>query len=446
MEEVLLSQIAAEEESASLLRGFCTDAENEAESILEKADAFCLEETGKWNSRCEDVEFRKVELDIESVIVDNVRLSLNDTLEGSVEQEMKEKEMLRKKKEHLSEELEELLALVKAKEKEIEENDSQIKAVEERINSVVSGYKELQTSMDKMFSDLQAGLSQVDTETEDLSRKKKDVDEFVASEKERGVKLRELVSVSADEANEYEEVIKLRETLMSYVSKTREERAKLVSIEEKLSEEVQRLQEEVSSTRESLKEQSSRKSIIQQNITSFMDKIMFIEKRMPELEAEKKVAASTRNFKEAGRIAAELKSLNLEKDKIQIETGQANAELEKAEQEIEETIKRLQELEGLIFSKEKELSVSRFQRLRIDSGTAKAERSAALELSDLEEANLLLEEAQEAESEAEKLKLTCGLKEEEDGEDEAKECFVSMELIATFGLKKLQELAESVPS
>ncbi|CAN6995424.1 unnamed protein product [Brassica rapa subsp. trilocularis] len=445
MEEVLLSQIAAEEESASLLRGFCTDAENEAESILEKADAFCVEETGKWNSCCEDVEFRKVELDIESVIVDNVRLSLNDTLEGSVEQEMKEKEMLRKKKEHLSEELEELLALVKAKEKEIDENDSQIKAVEERINSVVSGYKELQASMDKMFSDLQTGLSQVDTETEALSRKKKDVDEFVASEKERGAKLRELVSVSADEANEYEEVIKLRKTLMSYVSKTREERAKLVSIEEKLSEEVQRLQEEVSSTRESLKEQSSRKSIIQQNITSFMDKIMFIEKRMPELEAEKKVAASTRNFKEAGRIAAELKSLNLEKDKIQIETGQANSELEEAEQEIEETIKRLQELERLILSKEKELSVSRFQRLRIDSGTAKAERSAALELSDLEEANLLLEEAQEAESEAEKLKLTCGLKEEE---EEAKpcECFVSMELIATFGLKKLQELAESVPS
>ncbi|KAL0862416.1 hypothetical protein Bca101_041534 [Brassica carinata] len=445
MEEVLLSQIAAEEESASLLRGFCTDAENEAESILEKADAFCVEEMGKWNSSCEDVEFRKVELDIESVIVDNVRLSLNDTLEGSVEQEMKEKEMLGKKKEHLSEELEELLALVKAKEKEIDENDSQIKAVEERINSVVSGYKELQTSMDKMFSDLQAGLAQIDTETEALSRKKKDVDEFVASEKERGAKLRELVSVSADEANEYEEVIKLRKTLMSYVSKTREERAKLVSIEEKLSEEVQRLQEEVSSTRESLKEQSSRKSIIQQNITSFMDKIMFIEKRMPELEAEKKVAASTRNFKEAGRIAAEVKSLNLEKDKIQIETGQANSELEKAEQEIEETIKRLQELEKLILSKEKELSVSRFQRLRIDSGTAKAERSAAMELSDLEEANLLLEEAQEAESEAEKLKLACGLK-EEDGEEEAKECFVSMELIATFGLKKLQELAESVPS
>ncbi|CAA7052014.1 unnamed protein product [Microthlaspi erraticum] len=447
MEEVLLSQIAAEEESASLLRGSCTEAENDAESILENAEAFCLEEMGKWHSCSEDVEVRKVELDIESVIVDNVRLSLNDSLEGSVEQEMKEKEMLSKKKEQLSDELQELLALVKVKEKEIYENDFQIKEVEERISNVVFGYKELQASMDKMLDDVQTGLSQIDMETEALSRKKIEVDEFVASEKERGATLRELVSVSADEACQYEEVVTLRKTLMAYVSKTREERAKLVNVEEKLSEEVHKVQEELSSTRELLKEGSSRKSIIQQNITSFMDKIMFIEKRMPELEAEKKVAAATRNFKEAGRIAAELKSLNLEKEKIQMETGKANTELEKAEQEIEETIKKLQELEKLIFSQEKELALSRFQRLRIESGTAKAERSAALELSDLEEANLLLEEAKEAESEAEKLKLTCGLK-EEDEEEETKSCevFVSMELIATLGLKKLQELADSVPS
>lgn len=208
---------------------------------------------GKWQSCSDDVEVRKLELDIESVIVDSVLLSLNGTLEGSVEQEMKEKETLVKKKDYLADELQELLALVKAKEKEIDENDLQIKAVETRINSVVSGYKELQRSMDKMFNDVQTGLSHIDVETEALSTKKKETDEFIASEKERAAKLRDLVSVSADEAYEYEEVIKLRKSLMSYVSKTREERAKLVNIEEKLSEEVQRLQEEVSSTRESIK-------------------------------------------------------------------------------------------------------------------------------------------------------------------------------------------------
>ena len=70
----------------------------------------------------------------------------------------------------MANELEELLALVKAKEKEIDENDSQIEAVEERINNVVTGFKELQTSMDKMLNDVQAGLTEVDKETEDLSR------------------------------------------------------------------------------------------------------------------------------------------------------------------------------------------------------------------------------------------------------------------------------------
>ncbi|CAN8287710.1 unnamed protein product [Cochlearia groenlandica] len=446
MEEALLSQIAAEEESASLLRRFCTDAENDAESILEKAELFYSEEMERWHSCCEDVEVRKVELDIESVIVDNIRFSLNNTLEGSVEQEMKEKETLNKKKQHLADELEELLALVKAKEKEIHENDLQIKEVENRINSVVSGYNELQASMDKKLKDVQAGFSEIDSESKDLKRKKDDVDKFMSSEKEREAKLRDLVGVSAEEACEYEKAVKLRNTLMSYVSKTRLERAELVNIEEKLSEEVQKLQEEVSSTRETIKERSSKKSIIQQSITSFIDKVIFIEKRMPELEAEKKVAASTRNFKEAGRIAAEAKSLSLERDKIQTETGNANAELEKAEHEIEETVERLQEVERLILSKEKELAISRFQRLKIDSGTAKAERLAALEINDLEEANLLLEEAHEALSEAEKLKLACDLKEEEEEEEEIKSCdgFISMELIATSGLKKLEELAESV--
>jgi hypothetical protein len=37
--------------------------------------------------------------------------------------------------------------------------------------------------------------------------------------------------------------------------------------------------------------------------------LSFIDKRGPELEAEKKVAAASRNFKEEGRIAAEAKEL-----------------------------------------------------------------------------------------------------------------------------------------
>jgi len=68
-----------------------------------------------------------------------------------------------------------------------------------------------------------------------------------------------------------------------------------------------------------LQELSSRKSSIQQAISSFKQRIIFIDKRILELKAEKKVATATRNFKEAARIATKAKSLCVEKESIQID-------------------------------------------------------------------------------------------------------------------------------
>jgi hypothetical protein len=56
--------------------------------------------------------------------------------------------------------------------------------------------------------------------------------------------------------------------------------------------------------------------------------LSFIDKRGPELEAEKKVAAASRNFKEAERIAAEAKALNSEKDELHGKLEKAAADLE----------------------------------------------------------------------------------------------------------------------
>lgn len=161
---------------------------------------------------------------------------------------------------------------------------------------------------------------------------------------------------------------------------------------------------------------------------------------MPDLEAEKKVAAAARNFKEAARLAAEAKSLSVEKDGLQLEMEKAVLELEKLEENIEDTINRLQEIEGLISSKEKEVAMARFQRLRIVAGAATAERSAALELGDLEEANLLLAEAEAAGQEAKKLE-EANLKEEFTN---LPEHFISMELVTNFGRKQLAELVAAI--
>lgn len=189
-------------------------------------------------------------------------------------------------------------------------------------------------------------------------------------------------------------------------------------------------------------ELSSTKSSIQQEIASSKQRIFFIDKIVPELEAEKKVAAAARNFKEAARVAAEAKKLSVEKEGEEVKMDGAMLELGKLEEEIKDTVNWLVEADELILFKEKEVAMARFQRLLLVAGAAKAERLAAVELGDLEEANLLLAEAEAAEVEAKNLEQSYNFKEEEF--ENLPKHFMSMELVSNLGGKQLAELAASV--
>ncbi|XP_065881393.1 uncharacterized protein [Euphorbia lathyris] len=442
MQDVLDSQILAEEECATLLSSFAKDAESDADSIVREAQMLASKEMDEWFSSIETLEAKKVELDIQSHFINEARQTVDDSIEHSIENFRKEQQDLHSKKDILTDELHKLLALVREKEKEIAENDTKIKGIEERIADVVSGFQENQSSIDSTYYNLQSEISQMNLQDDSLSTKRKEIDEFIAQEEGRGAKLRELAKASEEEAKTYKEAVELRKSLMVSIVKSREDKVRLAKTEEKLIEDVQMLQQEVSSARASLQELSSTKSNIQQTVASFKQRIFFIDKRIPELEAEKKVAASARNFKEAARVAAEAKSLSVEKDGVLIDLERAMSDVEKVEEDIKNTISRLQETEQLISSKEKELGMAKFQRLLLIAGSATAERSAALELSDIEEASLLLAEAEAATAEAKKLQPIYDLKEEEF--PYLPKHFISMELVSNLGGEQLAELAESV--
>lgn len=187
-----------------------------------------------------------------------------------------------------------------------------------------------------------------------------------------------------------------------------------------------------------LKELSSRKSNIQQDIVSSKQRISFIDKRVPELEAEKRVAAAGRNFKEAARVAAEAKSLSNEKDSICIDIDRDLSELEKLEEKTRDTMKWLQETEILIQSKEKEVAKARFQRLLLIAGAAVADGAAALELGDTGEANLLFAEGEAARCEAKKLEPIYNFHENEFSN--IPKHFISVELVSNLGREKLADL------
>lgn len=219
---------------------------------MKKAESLSSEEMEKWLASTEALEGRKIELEIESHLVNEARAVLNNSIEHSVEDDLREKEILYKKKDILTNKLQKLLALVRDKEKEIAENDSNIQAVEERISIVVSDFQEYQSSINAKYDSLQSIISQLNLESEAMSMKKKEIDKFLNDEVDRGTKLKELARVSADEAKEYREVVELRRSLMSSILKSREDKVKLAKTEEKLSAEVQTLQQEASAARASL--------------------------------------------------------------------------------------------------------------------------------------------------------------------------------------------------
>ncbi|KAL6996050.1 hypothetical protein U1Q18_006186 [Sarracenia purpurea var. burkii] len=441
MQEVLEWQIAAEEESSSLLKTFAMDAENDALRVQKYAEVASQKELDRWLSLNEDLELKMMELDIESHLINAARDVLSDSIEHSVEDDRTERELLCKRKEILTQELVKLIALVKEKELEIAETDYNIETVEKRIADVVFSFQEVQSTVDTKCENLRSHLSQMELDTEALTRKKKEIDDFLSEERDRGAKLQELSQISANEANIYQEVVKLRKSLVLFILKTREDKVRLAETEDKLSEHVHILKQEISAARASLQELSSTKSSFQQEIETSKQRLAFIDKRVPELEAEKKVAAAARNFKEAARIAAESKALSVEKESLQRKMAEAILELGKLEKEICNMLDRLQETEGQITTKEKEVAMARFQRLLLIAGVAKAERSAALELGDLEEADILLAEAEAAEAEARKIQPVYNFKEEEFANLPRR--YISMELVSNLGGQQLAELAAS---
>lgn len=228
------------------------DASNNADLVLKAAEELASTETDKWLSSTEELEAKKMGLEFESHIIGEAGFGLNSCIETSVEDDKKEKESLCKKKDILMDELEKLLALVREKEQEIAQNDHDIQQVEEKIANVLSGFGEMQSTIQAKSSDLQEALSQIHLESEALSTKKTEIDAVLTQEQERGAKLRELASVSAEEAEGYQQVAALRKSLMSSILKSREDKVRLAKTEEKLSKDVQKLQQDVSAARTSL--------------------------------------------------------------------------------------------------------------------------------------------------------------------------------------------------
>lgn len=206
----------------------------------------------KWFSLSEALEVKKMEVEIESHVLSGARQVVDDSIEQVVKDDKEESQLLHKKKTILSQELQELLDLVKQKEAEIAENDSKIEKIEKKISDAVSSFQEAQSNIHLKSENLQSGLSQLELENDALSLKKKEIDDFLLQEEARGSKIKELGRESANEAGMYQECVNMRKSLIEFISKSREDKTRLATTEQKLFDDVQILKQDISAVRASL--------------------------------------------------------------------------------------------------------------------------------------------------------------------------------------------------
>uniref|UniRef100_A0ACD6AI34 Uncharacterized protein n=1 Tax=Avena sativa TaxID=4498 RepID=A0ACD6AI34_AVESA len=441
LQEVLESRITMEEEAAALLEQFAKDATDHADSVSKQAEEISSKEIEEWQASMELLQIKKLEMEVETELVLAARSGLEGSVEHLIEDDKREKEMLSKKGDTLTVELAELLELVRLKEAEIAENNAQIQEVQERISAVVSRFHGSQSDIDTKINSLQEAQTKIDQDTEALVLEKNKIDNFISSTEQKDSDLREIINACSSEAKACQQSVEIRRKLESSILKSRHDRIGLLKMEEEISQNIQMLRQQTTDARTSLQEISSRRAGIQQEIATFKQKLSFIDKRGPELEAEKKVAAAARNFKEAGRIAAEAKALNSEKEELHAKLEKAATDLEIIEKDITATTDKIQECEGLIVLKEQESAMASYKRLRLDSSAARAELTAATETDDSEEVEILHKEAEAAESKALELKTLYNL--QPDGDEYTFQPVVPIAFITNSTWQQLAEMASS---
>lgn len=409
LQEVLQMQITSEEESVLLLEQLGKDTADTADQLKKDSDKKGKEKIDFLATDETAIKLEKEKLMLEVRIVDEAKAELNNAIKSSIHTEAEEKQTLVDEQQILQQELDALLAAVRSKESQIAEHEKKIGDLEERINSRVAGFDKETVELETNFQNLVIVLDSLEKKYEGLDAQKIRVDADVAQAQEAAEKLDELSRVAKMEAQKLQDALLVRKAAAQAARSSKEKRLSLASQEKQHAEDAHSLRNQLASSRILLQELASDKVKLHQELLSANQQISSIEKRGPEIEAEKKLAAGSRNFKEAGRLAAEAKALLLSKEKLVSEVKRVSEGLQRLERELESRMSELLELEGQLQGKEKEAAVARYERLRLLATATRDERDGAVEVEDFEEAKSLDMEADAADREADEVWKEFGL-------------------------------------
>eukprot|EP00897_Mesotaenium_endlicherianum_P009930 jgi/Mesen1/8966/ME000056S08378 len=402
------AEVALELEGAQRLKSLQEEALSGAEKALAEAQAAAAAEMERLAGEEEVAEARRRKVSLEQRVIDEEAAEMRTRVDALTRSERAEKAALLEVRQALQAELDDLLAKVRAKEAEMEEQDVLIGAVDQKISAASAKFDKMRAGLDAEVERVARVAAEVEQALADIFNEKEEVQGALKSAEEGARQLELTASAAEREAVAMEEAAEGRRAQARAAEELRERRGQLAAREKEVQEEAELVRGETAKLRAYLQEQAAARVVKQQDVAAAQQRVAHAEKRGPELDVEKRLAASSRNFKEAARLAAEAKLLTNDKESAAAEIRLLTNEMEESEKMDAEKIEQLGELESMLADKDKEASMVRCERLRLIADVARKEMEEAAEAEDFEEAESLNLEAEAADEEADALQKQHG--------------------------------------
>lgn len=392
-------------ESIQLLTVLRQEAEEEAKKIAEVSSANSSKDenilatmTGAFEVKSRQVLMEQQTL---TTLIEGLRVKLEETKTSLHE----DKRLLMNKNEPLMEELQELQQHLAVKLSEVNEQEMKILAVNQVLEPLVANFNELTSGLETEMARAAEVNAETDKAVEKLRDEIRETETLkMAAERNmkmiaQAVKVGEAVKVGLVKEVEEDRVVAAADEAQ------REKLEKLASQERAVLEERKILQLNVTKFEDSLKVLNIAQTRLQQDRAFHQKRIANSEKKLIELQNEKKEAATLKNYKEAILLLADAKFMADGIVEAEKEILDLNLKLIAVEQEKKEKETMAVKANEALLGNENLLYEARCDWLQFVAVVANHAMEAAIEREDYDTAELLKLEPDLATEEAEILKM-----------------------------------------
>ena len=364
-------------------------------------------------------QLEHLKFDREKIVQENT--SIEVTINSKTKEERAEIRELETKRAQVNEEIEQILERLRVKREEEANLSRRLAAAQDKVQDVRNGFTAKITRLQEKETNIQhegdvclSRVNEINSKQEQLQVQRQEIlkkHEAVEETMKKVSKTLESAKKRCKEMQvEQQQMDKDSAHRRSLIADAEESNGRILEIRNLL------LQKENRKT-----EIAGQVLALQQQASMCRSELAGIDARVPELEEHKKLAVAAKNFKEAGRLANDLKLLASQREETSSSQNSINEKLQRLQKELVDHEQEIAKWKAGLEEEERKASILRFRHLKFWSTSLKRSGDQAYARGDLESAREWGEQLSMCDMEMSELRarLPAGFVEEQEREVEA---------------------------